>query len=376
MVYFNNNATSYPKPELVRSAVVKHLNTLPNDPYRNGFNTTSIVEDCRRKVCEFFHVSTIENVIFTSGSTEALNLAIFGLENPKHIITTTTEHNSVIRPLKTLEKEHGVKLSLIPCDNQGFVAPSDIEKEISKNTSAIIVNHCSNVTGAIQDIASISNLAQQHKIPFILDASQSAGNIEINLQETPVDFMAFTGHKSLFGSTGIGGLIINPEVKIKPLKVGGTGIRSDYLYQPESPLTIYYESGTHNTLGIASLSAGIEFINQIGIPTIQEHKLDVYNLIINSLNNNSDITLFGGTDVNNKVPVVNFKVANLNINDVAYMLSESFDIVVRAGLHCAPLIHKSLGSLPGGTVRASFSYFNTMEDANALINAINQVTCK
>ncbi len=374
MIYFNNNATSYPKPENVLSAVNNYLASIPESPYRSGFKTKSVVEGSREKVADFFHVEDSNNVIFTSGSTEALNLAIFGLEKPKHIITTTIEHNSVIRPLKKLEKENGVKLTFVGCDQNGFIDPYNIEKEITKATSAIVLNHCSNVTGSIQDIETVSRIARQNKIPFIVDASQSAGAVKIDLQSTPVDMLAFTGHKALFATTGIGGLILNPEIKLEPLKVGGTGIRSDYPYQPESPLPLYYEAGTHNLLGIAALSAGIDYINKNGIEKLHLKKTKIYHTIINNLKNNNSVTFFGGLDLKDKIPVINFRVKDLSPDDTAYILNGSFDIIVRSGLHCAPLIHKTLGSFPEGTVRASFSSFNTEDEANTFVEAINQIT--
>ena len=234
MIYFNNNATSYPKPKSVISFVKENLCNFPDNQYRSGFKKKSIINECRNKIAEFFNVKNPNRIIFTSGSTEALNLAIFGLENHRHIITSVTEHNSVLRPLKTLQRDKGLNLSLVDCDKQGFINPAEVENKIKENTSAIIINHCSNVTGAIQNIKAISKIARKNDIPFIVDASQSVGNIKIDMQELQVDMLAFTGHKSLFATTGIGCLIINSDIKLKPLKVGGTGIRSNYLYQPET----------------------------------------------------------------------------------------------------------------------------------------------
>jgi cysteine desulfurase / selenocysteine lyase len=371
-IYLNNNSTSFPKPESVIKAVDRYLYEIPSSPNRSGFKVTSVVDDCRHRTADFFHVTDPRNIVFTSGSTEALNLAIFGLENPKHIITTTTEHNSVLRPLKILERDKGLELSIIDCDNEGFVDPKAIQKVTRKDTSAIVLNHCSNVTGAIQDITTISKIAQENNILLIVDASQSAGAVDIDLQKTHIDMLAFTGHKYLFATTGIGGLIIHPHVRLKPLKVGGTGIRSDYLYQPEDR-PIFYEAGTPNTLGMVALSAGIKYITEKGINTFQQSKIALYSLLVGELENIPGIILYGGTSAVNKVPVVNFGIKGGDVGDLGYMLEESFDIIVRSGLHCAPLIHQSLGSFPKGTIRVSFSHFNTMEEVNRLVVAIKQI---
>lgn len=372
MIYFDNNTTSYPKPKSVISAVNNSLTNIPQSAYRSSYNGQSIVENCRNKVAAFFNVDDANRVIFTSGSTEALNLAIFGLKKPGHIITSVTEHNSVIRPLKTLERDAMVELTFVGCDSQGFISPNDIKKCIKKNTSAIIINHCSNVTGAIQDLNAISEIASNNNIPFIVDASQSAGAIDINLKQTPVDLLVFTGHKSLFGIPGAGGFVINPELKLKPLKVGGTGIRSSYLYQPET-LPYLYESGTYNSVGLAALYAGIEYINQIGISNIHNKKIEIFNYIINHLKDYNEISFYGGLSLENKLPVLNIRLKNLSVSDFGYMLNESFKIAVRYGLHCAPLIHKAIGSYPEGSIRLSFSHNNTIEEAEFFVNIVKKV---
>jgi len=372
MIYFNNNATSYPKPDCVISAVRNNLAEIPVNTYRSGFKARSVVDMCRGKVADLFNVDNLNNIIFTSGSTEALNLAIFGLENPKHIITTDIEHNSVLRPLKILERDIGLAITIVGCDDEGFINPAEIEENIIDQTSAIIVNHCSNVTGTIQDIDTISKIARKHQVPFILDAAQSAGAVDIDLQKTPVDLLAFTGHKSLFASTGIGGLVINSDIYLKPLKVGGTGIRSDYLYQPET-MPVYYEAGTHNTVGLAALAAGIDYISEKGIESIHKAKSEIFHIVMNGLKHIPGIIFYGGTGLRNKLPVINFGLKGISIADIAFILGESFDINLRAGLHCAPLIHNSLNSLPQGTVRLSFSHFNTPTEALYLVEAVSKI---
>jgi len=345
---------------------------VPANPYRSGFNHPSVIDMSRKIVSNFFNIKNSSDLIFTSGSTESLNTAIFGLLQPKHIITTATEHNSVLRPLKTLEKNNGLALSIVPCDKEGFVDIQDIEKEIRKDTTTIIVNHCSNITGAIQDIKSICQLAHCNDLICIVDASQSAGSINIDVEENQIDILAFTGHKSLFATTGIGGLYSNPKIIIKPLKVGGTGIRSDYLYQPEER-PLLYEAGTHNYIGIVALAAGIEYIKCVSIEKILQKKQKIYEQIIDGLEEISNVEIIGGKSSERKIPVVNFRIKNMSIEDAGYILNESFDINVRSGLHCAPLIHKFIGSYPHGTIRVSFSHFNTIEEAKYFIESIYKI---
>ena len=372
MIYFNSNSTSYPKPGNVIAAVNEYLGEIPYSAHRSGFKSRSVIEECRGKLADFFNVASPEHVIFTSGSTEALNLAIFGMNKPRHIVSTTTEHNSVLRPLKTLERDNGLEITLVDCDNQGFVDPGKIGEAIREDTSALIINHCSNVTGAIQDIEAIAKIAHSHNIPILVDASQSAGAVEIDMQKTGIDMLAFTGHKSLFATTGIGGLVLKPGLELKPMKAGGTGVRSDFLYQP-AELPFRYEAGTHNTLGMAALSAGIDYINATGIDYIHNKKAAICQTIIVGLAEMPQVVLYGGTQPERKHPVVNFGIHGITVADISYILNESFGIIVRSGLHCAPLIHNAIQASPEGTVRVSVSHRNTLEEAYLFLDAVSQI---
>ena len=274
LLYLNNAATSYPKPKQVIEAVVCYLKSVPFHASRTGFEiqTEDVITSCRQKLCQLFNAPQPDRMIFTSGSTESLNLAIKGLElNGGHVITTTIEHNSVLRPLFKLEKEGKIRLTIVDCDARGHVDPQKINQAIHPNTKAVVINHSSNVTGTITDIQAISDIAHAHGAVILVDASQSAGCTPIDIKGWDIDLLAFTGHKSLFGLPGIGGLYIKENIKLRPLKVGGTGVRSDLTEQPpESP--IYYEAGTLNLPGILALNQGVDFILNTGLKKMEQHK--------------------------------------------------------------------------------------------------------
>jgi cysteine desulfurase family protein len=375
-VYLNNAATSYPKPISVLTAVNEYLSKPPFHSARAGFENVDndITTECRNRLAKLFNVNDANRIIFTSGSTESLNLAILGSEfNNAHIITTNTEHNSVLRPLKTLEREKRISLSIVASDTCGSVSPDDIEKEINSKTSAIVINHASNVTGIVQDLKSISEIANKYNLRFIVDASQSAGVIDIDFTGLNIDLLAFTGHKSLFGLQGIGGLIIKEGITLKPIKFGGTGIRSDYLYQPED-LPLFYEAGTPNMPGIVSLNEGCKYIEKTGMISIANHKKELTGLIRNSIDELPSVRVLDLSEKNN-LAIINLMFYDFEPEDASYILEQSFGIVTRSGLHCAPLIHISIGSNPLGTVRISPSHFNTIDDIQYLIDSI-KIICE
>lgn len=375
MIYLNNAATSFPKPKEVTAAINDYLQFPPFHSGRVGFEMQAedVITACRQKLAQLFNADNSDNIIFTSGATESLNLAILGLNLVgSHVITTAIEHNSVLRPLKTLERDGDIELAIVDCDQYGFVKPSDIADRIKRNTKAIIVNHCSNVTGSVLDLKNISDIAHSVNAFFIVDASQSAGVVPIDVHADGIDILAFAGHKSLYGIPGIGGLYLREGLRPKPLKVGGTGIRSDLLYQPEE-IPMFYEAGTRNMPGIVALNAGVDFILRTGIDQIQETKLRHTRRIIKEFDGNPDIILHNRNDLDNPSTVLSLNIRGMDPADVGYILENSFHIIVRSGLHCAPLIHKALGSYPKGSFRISPSYFTTHEEINVLIEAIYQV---
>ena len=375
MIYLNNAATSYPKPQNVIDAVLENINDIPFHCARAGLETQ--VEDiqwlCRKNIAALFNITNPHNIIFTSGATESLNLAINGLDlKGKHVITTNSEHNSVIRPIKRLEREGTISLSFVPCDGNGIVDIEALEKLINFNTALIAVNHCSNVTGNVNDITTLSNICKTRNIVFLVDASQSAGIIPIDLQKSPADLLAFTGHKSLYGIPGIGGLYIRDGLDLHPLKVGGTGIKSDLLFQPENR-PFYYEAGTPNIPGIVSLNAGVKFILETGLDVLYKKGYDTMKYLFEKCQKIRGIIFYGDYHASSRCPIMSFNIKGIAPEDVGYILENSFKVIVRTGLHCAPLIHKSLGSFPLGSVRVSLSYFTNEEELDFFSNSLEQI---
>jgi cysteine desulfurase family protein len=375
MFYFNNAATSYPKPDIVNESVIKCLKQIPFHSARTGFERQEedVIANCREKLSKLFNVPDPERIIFTSGSTESLNLSIRGIvKKNDHVITTAIEHNSVLRVVKTLERDGFIELTIVVCDETGYVNPQDIQKEIRSNTSVIVVNHCSNVTGRILDIKAISKIAREHGITIIVDVSQSAGSIPIDAANWDMDILAFTGHKSLLGLPGIGGMYIKKGVELKPLKVGGTGIRSDLLFQPEE-FPLLFEAGTPNLPGIVSLDAGARYILETGIENIDKKKKYLISLLKNNLKDIPSIKIHGGDNGQFEPQILSININGQQPDEIGYVLENSFNIIVRSGLHCAPLIHKFLGTYPDGSVRISPSFFNTEKDVVYLSESIKKI---
>ena len=375
MIYLNNAATSFPKPQAVIDAVNSCLMSPPFHSGRTGFEREKddIVYLCRENLAKLFNFDDPLRVLFTSGSTEALNLALKGIKlEGSHVVTTEIEHNSVIRPLKTMELNGIIELTFVKCDENAYVEPENIEKAIRPNTKAIVVNHCSNVTGTILDVQKIAEIAHKHNCLIIVDASQSAGNVPIDFKNWGLDMLAFTGHKSLWGMSGIGGLLVRDGIELEPLKVGGTGTYSEILTQPKG-FPIYYEAGTPNTPGIVSLQAGVEHLLSIGLDEIRTHKKKLFEIILNELDGYPGITHYNHTD---KTSYANFcfNVENMVPEEVGYILESSYEIMVRTGLHCAPLLLGALGVHPWGTVRASASYFTKENEVLEFIEAIKVVS--
>lgn len=375
MIYLNNTATSYPKPKEVIESVVEYLNKAPSHSARSGIkqDAEGIELVCRQKLARLFNAPDPLRIIFTSGSTEALNLAIKGLDlEGGHVITTQVEHNSVIRPLKTLEQDGKIEITFVECDNWGCIDPVNIEKALEPNTKAIIVNHASNVTGSIIDLKRVSKIAHSNDAIFIVDASQSAGNIGIDVIDSGIDLLAFTGHKSLYGMQGIGGLYIREGIELRPLKTGGTGIFSNILTQPRQ-IPLYYESGTQNIPGIVSLNTGLDFIFRVGLDEIHDYKSKLVLKMIEQLSQNERIKIYTKT-VQNSLSNFCFNIDGMMSDEVSYILESSYNVTVRSGLHCAPLLLNSLGVSPFGTVRASPSYFTAQEEIDVFIDAINEIS--
>ncbi len=375
MIYLNNAATSFPKPSRVVEAVRTTLERPPYHHARAGFESGAcdVLADCRRLLCQLFHAEDHRRMVFTSGATESLNLAIRGLQlEGKHVVTTAIEHNSVLRPLKTLERDSGLGLTIVDCDEFGFVAPENIAKAMRGDTAAVIVNHCSNVTGVVNEIGAIGDITRRRGVSFIVDASQSAGVWPIDVRAMNIDILVFTGHKSLYGMQGIGGAYIGENIRLRPLIVGGTGVRSDDLFQPED-MPMYLEAGTQNLPGIASLCQGVQFVLEKGIDVLREQKQRAVEEMRSHLSRKKGVALYPNGRCDQKTTLFSFNVSGMSPEDVGYILEHSFDIIVRSGLHCAPLIHRHIGTFPDGSVRVSPSCFTTDDDIDVFDLAINEI---
>ena len=311
----------------------------------------------------------------TKNATEALNIAILGfLKAGDHVITTSMEHNSVMRPLRAMERR-GVKLAVISCDQEGLVEPSQIKRAIKKNTTAIFMTHASNVIGTVMPVAEIGRMAHKHGLIFCVDAAQTAGCYPIDVQATPIDLLAFTGHKSLFGPPGTGGLYIRKglEQRIEPLYVGGTGSRSEVEEQPDF-MPDRYEAGTPNTVGITGLQAGIDFVLSAGMDQIKSKEASLVEIFLEGIQDLPGVTFYGQAGTHKRTPVVSLNLAGMDPAAVALELDDRFKIMVRSGLHCAPAAHKTIGTYPKGTVRFSFSYFNTQAQVTKAVEALTIIS--
>ena len=375
-IYLNNAATSWPKPRLVQDAVTDCIIDLPFHGDRTGFDQSGSdpVRECRVALSRLLNSETPDSIYFTSNATESLNLAIKGLPlEGKHVVTTATEHNSVLRPLRHLEAAGAISLTIIPCDAEGKCDLQQFSKAICADTAAVVVNHCSNVTGAVQDIAEICQLCKALGITVLLDASQSAGAIPVDLKGWGVDILAFTGHKSLFGIQGIGGIHVSENIRLRPLKTGGTGVRSDLPLHPEEP-PFRYEAGTGNMPGIVSLLAGIRFIEEYGgVEAVHRYKVSIMRQIIEGLDSIHSVRIIRRASALESGTAISFTINGISVEDAGYALENVWGIAVRSGLHCAPLIHSYIGTAPEGTIRASPSVFTTGEEVEAFVSAVREL---
>ncbi len=371
MIYLNNAATSYPKPESVIKAFSRSIELPPAGQYRSSTKDTADISDrCRNRLGELAGISETDRIFFTSGSTESLNTAIGGLSIPaEKIITTVTEHNSVLRPLYNLPGIAGDPV-LLACDEDGLVPPELFEAEARKGKAgAVVLNHCSNVTGAVQDVKAFGELAEKYGLIFILDASQSLGCMPVKTDEWGVGILCFTGHKSLLGPQGSGGFYVRKGIDLKPLKYGGTGRDSRRLKYGSD---YEYEAGTGNMAARAALLAAVEWILEKGLKNIQKQERELSERALFLLSELKGIRVFG-RNLKEKGPVLSFCCDKFSPSDISYILQNSYDIVTRAGLMCSPFIHSFIGSGEKGTVRLGFSPFNSNKDIDAVCDALKEI---
>ena len=376
MIYLDNAATTFPKPEAVYNAMMDCMKNYCANPGRAGhklaMKAAREIYDTRENIAKLFNIDNPMNIVFTNNATDSLNLAIKGVVNKgDHIITTSMEHNSVIRPIKALEKI-GVENTIVQCDDQGFLNIDDLEKAIKPNTKLIVTTHASNVCGTLIDIKSISEIANKHNILYLIDASQTVGVYDIDLKDIKADMLAAPGHKGLLGPQGTGILYIREGLNIDILKEGGTGSRSEDLFQPDL-LPDKYESGTHNTPGIVGLNEGVKFIFKEGIDKIKEHEEELCKYMLERLEEVPNIKIYGPKDANKRASVISINIGNMDSGEITFLLDSEYDIATRSGIHCAPLAHKTLGTLEQGAVRFSIGYFNTKEEIDKAINALKEI---
>lgn len=373
MIYVDNAATTFPKPKIVTDKIMECSLGYAGNPGRSGHKLAMKMDleiyETREKICNLINGTEPLNVIFTFNATDSLNIAIKGvLEKGNHVITTSMEHNSVLRPLNQLRKDEIIDLSIVYADKQGYVNPQKIFDAVTPETKMIVTTHMSNVFGTIVDIKSIGEFCKENNILYLVDAAQSIGVLDIDVQDMNIDLLAFPGHKALFGPMGTGALYIKEGIKVKPLRQGGTGSYSHSIDQPDLyPDSL--ESGTPNGVGIIALGKGIDFINEVGIDNIRNHEISLKNHFIDLLKDNDDIILYGTLD-DRQGAVVSLNVKDMDSSEVSYILSDEFDIYTRPGFHCAPLAHKSLGTDELGAIRFSFGYFNTIKEVEECVNAL------
>lgn len=375
MIYLDNAATSFPKPDGVYDAVVECMKNYAANPGRASHDmalkASSKIIETRQCISKLLNISNPLNIVFTSNATEGLNIGIKGVvKKGDHVISTVIEHNSVLRPLNYLSKQ-GVEVTLLGVNENGYINLKDLKKEIRKNTKAIIINHASNVLGTVQNINNIGAIARKSGIIFILDASQSAGAIPIDVESDNIDILAFPGHKGLFGPQGTGGLYIREGINLSDFKQGGTGSNSNSMNQPDF-LPDKFESGTLNTPGIAGLCEGIKFIEKIGIKNIQKHEEDLMEHLLTELKKLSYVKMYGPSTHENRGAVLSIVIENMDSSQVGYLLNKK-DIAVRTGFHCAPLIHGIMGTNKSGTVRISPGYFNTHSNIETIVKALKEI---
>lgn len=380
-VYLDNACTSYPKAPGVSKAMYDYMENgvtnINRSTYRRAIATEDIVLDLRCNLDKFFNGYGEENVVFTRNITESLNIVIKGfLKDGDHVLTSSMEHNAVIRPLVKLT-EKGVTFDRIPCDNEGNLFIDKIESLIRENTKAIILAYANNVCGAVYPIDEIGKIAKKHNIKFVIDSAQAAGVLPIDMKKQNIDVLCFTGHKSLLGPQGIGGFLVTPEIakSIDTFIEGGTGSISDKEIMPDF-MPDKFEAGTLNIPNIIGLHTSMKYLNEIGIDKIKEKELSLTKLFIDNLQNlikNNKVKLIGPKNLDKRVGVISISCPEKDIANVAFLLDDKYNISVRTGLHCAPSTHKTLGTFPTGTIRFSFGYFNTEDDIRYATNALTEI---
>ena len=378
MIYFNNAATTWPKPDSVYTAADNFFRNSGMNPGRSGsmekIDAVQLIYEIREKVADFFSIKNSAHLVFNSGATESLNTVIKGvLKKGDHVIASKVEHNSVIRPLERLIIEREIEVDYIDFDQKSAeVDYKELKSKIKDNTKLIVISHASNVLGTVNNLEKIGEIAAAENILFLVDAAQSAGVIPIDVDQMKIDFLAVPGHKSLFGPPGIGALYVRDMETLLPLKEGGTGTNSLKTLQPKI-MPDYLEAGTLNTVGIIGLGAGLDFILNQGLKNIHQKEMKLLKKIIDGLTSFPKIKVYGKQDSENRTAVTAFNLDGYSSNQLAFKMQNEYDIQLRGGLHCAPLLHKFLGTDNQGMLRISPGYFNTEAEVNEFLNILESL---
>lgn len=380
MIYLDNSATAFPKAGEVLTRMVETYRQVGASPGRGSYDLATeaeeVVSGTRSKLAAFFGAPDPDRVVFAANATDGLNLAIQGIVGPgDHVVATRLEHNSVLRPLFHLRERGWIEYDLVPFDREGFVDPDSMARALRPNTRLAIVCHASNVLGTVQPVADIARACAAHGVPLLVDVAQSAGHVPIDMARWPMSLVAFTGHKALMGPAGIGGLAVSPGVDVKPTRFGGTGIDS---LSPVHTQTYPHrlEAGTLNLLGIIGLSAGLDHIESANLADSRRQEMALFRRLREGLASLGRVTLYNTAPDDRLVPIIICNVRGLNPVDLATILDGDYGIAVRAGLHCAPLVHESLGTSPEGAIRLSLGRFNTEEEIDATLQAMADICGK
>ena len=375
MIYMDNAATTLHKPDAVKAAVLAAFETMGNagrGASEPALDASRVIYGTREKLARFFNAESASRIVFTANSTESLNIAIKGLFCPgDHVITTVLEHNSVLRPLYEC-REHGVELSILGCDEKGNISYDEMESAVKDHTKAIVCTHASNLTGNMIDLKKAGEIARKHGLIFVVDASQTAGVWPVDVQNTGIDVLCFTGHKGLMGPQGTGGMYVRTGVEIRPLLSGGSGIDT---YNPHHPsqMPTALEAGTLNGHGIAGLGAAVSFLEETGLDVIREKEQSLMRRFYEGISCLPGVKVYGDFDTRERAAIVSFNIGDYDSSEVSDELNVEYGIVTRPGAHCAPLMHKALGTVEQGAVRFSFSYYNTEEEVDAAIRAVREL---
>ena len=385
LIYLDNAATSFPKPDIMHDTVRDFYRTNGVNPGRTGcdmaLRAEEMISDTRERLSYFFNPSLAaagvkkdpDRLVFTLNATMSLNLIINGTVGPgDHIVTTLCEHNSVIRPVNHKVRDQGAEVTYLAPDTEGYVDPDGFRKAIKDNTTLVILNHGSNVSGVVQDVPAIGAICKEAGVPLAIDAAQTAGVLPIDMAASNISFLSFTGHKCLFGPPGTGGICVADDAEIRGTVFGGTGVRSAHPYHLEEyPFRL--EAGTLNLAGIAGLNAGVRWVQEKGLDAIHAHEMKLIGMLQDGLSEIKGVTFYGTKDLERRVPTLSVSVDGFDASDVGTFLDVDFDILTRTGLHCAPLIHEHYGTAPRGTIRFSAGPFNTEEHIEAAIKAVSQI---